>query len=129
MFNGVNNAYGPDVVAAISDIASKYMEDCIKLSNFIMPKLKMILVIQRRDYGLCQVFPAQYPVNEQASNIDDTPVTNMAMERLCGKVDHTLHKLKQLETVSRSLILQHTEQLRKDHGMSFRSFSEQALQS
>ena len=107
MFNGVNNAYGPDVVAAISDIASKYMEDCIKLSNFIMLKLKMILVIQKRDYGLCQVFPAQYPVNEQASNIDDTPVANMAMESLCGKVDYKLHNLKQLETVSRSLILQH----------------------
>ena len=37
------------------------------------------------------------------------------MERLFGKVDYRLHKLKQLKVVSRSLILQQTEQHRKDH--------------
>ena len=113
LFIGVKNAYGQTVVKVISDTASKYMDDCIKLCNFIMPELKIILSRQRRDYGISEAFEAQYPIYEQAANIDDTPVTNMAMERFCGKVDYRLHKLKQLEVVSRSL-LQQTEQHRKD---------------
>ena len=94
---------------------SKYMDDCIKLCNFIMPQLKIILSRQRWDYGISQAFEAQFSIYEQAANIDDTPVTNMAMERLFGKVDYRLHKLKQLKVVSRSLILQQTEQHRKDY--------------
>ena len=128
MFKGVKNSYSSEVVAAITDTASKYMDDCIKLCNFILPELKIILGRQRRDYGICQDFPAQYPVNEQASNINDIPVENNAMERMCGKVDYRLHKLKKLDVVGRSLILQQTEQLRKDRNKSFRTFSEQALQ-
>ncbi|KAI4823838.1 hypothetical protein KUCAC02_012393 [Chaenocephalus aceratus] len=41
-----------------------------------------------------------YPVSEQASNIDDTPVHNIGMERQCGKVDYRLKKLGTLNAVS-----------------------------
>ena len=43
----------------------------------------------RRDYGIDEEsFPQQYPVEEQANNIDDTPVHSTGMERQCGKVDY-----------------------------------------
>ena len=43
----------------------------------------------RRDYGIDEKsFPQQYPVKEQANNIDDTPVHSTGMERQCGKVDY-----------------------------------------
>ncbi|QQP57996.1 Hypothetical protein FKW44_003170 [Caligus rogercresseyi] len=45
-----------------------------------------------------------YPVSEQASNIDGTPVHNIGMERQCGKVDYKLKKLGTLNAVSRSII-------------------------
>ena len=42
----------------------------------------------RRDYGIDkESFPQQYPVEEQVSNIDDTPVPSIGMERQYGKVD------------------------------------------
>ena len=49
-------------------------------------------------------FPAQYPVKQQATNIDDTPTNNMDMERLMG-----LTKLQTLGAASRSIILQGPE--------------------
>ena len=67
-------------------------------------------------------FSAQFPVLEQAPNIDDTPVTNVGMERTCGKVDYRLQKIKHLEAVSRSIILQKTQALRENKPCSFRGF-------
>ena len=126
LFDGVLKSYGVNVVNALKEMGQAYKEDCVKLCNFIMPELRTILGRQRRDYGISEEFQPQYPVEQQAMNVDDTPVTNMAMERLCGKVDYRLHKLKQLETVSRSIILQQTEALREASNTSFRSFAEEA---
>ena len=40
----------------------------------------------RRDYGIDEEsFPRQYPVEEQANNIDDTPVHSTGIERQCGR--------------------------------------------
>ena len=44
----------------------------------------------------------EYPVSEQATNIDDTPVHNIGMERQCGKVDYRLKKFGTMQAVSRS---------------------------
>ena len=49
---------------------------------------------QRRDYGISDDFPAQYPVAEQALEVDDTPVNNLAMERMLGTADYRLPKMK-----------------------------------
>ena len=48
------------------------------------------------------------------------------MERLCGKVDYRKSKLKKLDAVSRSIILDSTGNLRKDSRESFRSFRKKA---
>ena len=64
-----------------------------------------------------------YRVEDQASNVDDTPTNNMDMERLMGKADYRLHKLRTLPAASRSIVLQKTRALREaSQGPSFRTF-------
>ena len=58
-------------------------------------------------------FPAHYPVEQQASSIDDTPTNNMDMERLMGLTDQRLKKLQTLPAVSRSIIMRKTRVLRE----------------
>ena len=67
-------------------------------------------------------FEPEYPVFDQAPNIDDTPVNNIAMERTCGMVDQRLQKLGQLEAVSRSIILSRSSELRDGNVSEFRGF-------
>ena len=91
----------------------------------MLPELGATLAKQRRDYGLNpELYPVQFPVEEQARNIDDTPTNNLDMERLMGKADERLKKLQTLSATSRSIVLQKTQQLRASHGdsNSFRSF-------
>ena len=52
-------------------------------------------------------------MEEQASNIDDTPVHNSSMERQCCKGDYRLQKLGTLPAVSRSIILRRSQQLKE----------------
>ena len=52
MFQAEKKAYGLDVIAAIIETASMYMDDCIKLCNFIMPELRIVLSRQRRYYDI-----------------------------------------------------------------------------
>ena len=55
-------------------------------------------------------------------NIDDTPVHNIGMERQCGQVDYRLKKLGTLNAVSRSIILQKSQELRDGQIPFFRGF-------
>ena len=88
-------------------MANEYLEDVVELTNLMLPHLQQVLARQRRDYGIDEKsFPQQYPVEEQASNIDDTPVHNIGMERQCGKVNYRLQNLGTLPAVSKSIILQ-----------------------
>ena len=113
---------------SVSEMANEYMEDVVKLTNLMLPHLQQVLVRQRRDYGIDEeTFPQQYPVEEQASNIDDTSVHNTGMERQCGKVDYRLQKPGTLPAVSRSIILQRCQQLRDGHNPSFRGYRAAAL--
>ena len=79
----------------------------VKLTNL---HLQQVLARQRRDYGIDEeTFPQQYPVEEQASNIDDTPVHNTGMERQCGKVDYRLQQIACSEQIHRSAEMSATE--------------------
>ena len=104
-FEGVKKSYTKEVVDAISESGTQYEEHCVKPANFIMPELRTVLARQRRDYGISEEFKAEFPVEKQASNPDDTPVNNISMERNLGTVDYRLQKLRTLEAVSRSVIL------------------------
>ena len=63
---------------------------------------------------------------DQCNNIEDTPVNNIAMERQCGTVDYRLKKLRDLQAVSRSMILANSTELRGEKGSNFRNFKEEA---
>ena len=123
MFEAVKKNYGLEVVDSVVQIAKEYMEEAKMVANLSMVELRIVLARQRRDYGIDEeLFPADFPVLEQAVNIDDTPVTNVGMERSCGKVDYRLQKLKHLEAVSRSIILQKTQVMRDNNPSNFRGF-------
>ena len=85
----------------------------------------MVLVRQRRDYGLSEEFPAEYPVFDQSANVDDTPLYNLAMERQCGLVDYRLKKMQTVQAVSRSMILEKATDLREGKVSQFRGFKKQ----
>ena len=62
-------------------------------------------------------------MEEQATLIDDTPVNNLDMERLMGKTDYRLQKVRTLAAASRGIILGKTQELREtNQDASFRSF-------
>ena len=72
------------------------------------------------------VYPAQFPIEKQANQIDDTPTNNMDMERLMGLTDKRLKKLQTLSAASRSIILRKKRALKEAREMpSFRSFKQQ----
>ena len=122
LFQGVSFSYGEAVVKAVREAAEENMEECVTLLNLCLPEMKTVLARQRRDYGISDEFEPEYPVFDQAANVDDTPVNNIAMERVCGKVDQRLKKLGQLESVSRSIILSRSAELRDGKESEFRGF-------
>ena len=56
---------------------------------------------------------------------DDTPVTNIGMDWSCGNVDYRLQKIKDLEGVSQSIILQKNQIMRDVNPSNFRSFKDE----
>ena len=128
LFSAVKESYGGKVLTAVTDMAEEHREEVIKLTKLMLPELKIVLARQRRDYGIDEEsYPAQFPIEQQAQNIDDTPVHNIGMERQCGKIDYRLHKYGTLNSVSRSIILQKSRELRSGQTGSFRGFKEAAL--
>ena len=127
LFQEVKKSYGEKVVEVVKEVGEEQMEDVLLLVNHMRPELAKTLARQRKDYGLDTVnFPAQYPVEQQASSIDDTPTNNMDMERLMGLTDQRLKKLQTLPAVSRSIILRKTRVLREARkDSSFRNFRQQ----
>ena len=102
------------------------MDDALTLLYICLPELQTVLAQQWRDYGLSEDFPAEYPVFQQAKNIDDTPVNNLAMER--QSVDYRLRKLQTLTAVSRSVILGRAKELQGGKESNFRSFTHLELE-
>ena len=107
LFEGVKVSYKQEVLSVVTRVASEHKEDVINLAKGILPHLRTVLARQRRDYGIDEErFPAEYPVEQQAVNIDQTPVHNLAAERACGKIDNRIKKTRSLPPVSRQMILQ-----------------------
>ena len=127
LFTGVKKSYGEAVLISVMDVAEEHKEDVLFLINQMMPELGRCLAKQRRDYSLdTEKFPVEYPVEEQASAIDDTPVHNLDMERLMGTTDYRLNKVRTLAAASRGIVLGKTQDLRdKKQDSSFRSFRKQ----
>ncbi|KAJ8395923.1 hypothetical protein AAFF_G00026310 [Aldrovandia affinis] len=123
LFTGVKKTYKEEVLNSVSDLAAEHVEEVKKLANLMLPHLQTVLARQRRDYGIDEeAFQMDYPVSDQESNIDETPVHNIGMERQCGKVDYRLRKLGTLNAVSRPIILQKSLELRGGQISSFKGF-------
>ena len=122
LFEGVRASYGEAVINSVREAAKENMDDALTLLDICLPELQAVLARQRQDYGLSEDFPAEYPVFQQAKNIDDTPVNNLAMER--QSVDYRLEKLQTLPAVNRSVILGRAKELRDGKESNFRSFTQ-----
>ncbi|KAJ4945964.1 hypothetical protein JOQ06_023642 [Pogonophryne albipinna] len=128
VFSRVKKTYTEEVLNSVSDVAAEHLDEVKKLTDLMQPHLQTVLARQRRDYGIDEeTFPMDYPVSEQA-NIDDTPVHNIGMERQCGKVDYRLKMLGTLNAVSRSIILQKSQELRDGQIPSFRDQKQEMAQ-
>jgi hypothetical protein len=127
MLKGVKESYGTEVLDSVTSMAKEYKVEVLKLVKLMTPELREVLARQRRDYGIDEKkFPAQYPVELQASNIEDTPTHNMAGERDHGWIDFRLHKSAKLSAFSRQHIIQRCKEIRSGSTSSFRSYRKAA---
>ena len=123
LFTGLKKNYMKEVLNSVSDLTEEHIEEVRKLTSLMLPHLQTVLARQRRDYGIDEeAFPFDYSVSNQVGNIYETPVHNIGMETQCCKVNHILRKLGTLNAVSRSIILQKSQELRAGQSPSFRGF-------
>ena len=54
----------------VSECSREHEEHRVKLANFIIPEVRVLLARQRRDSGISEDFPATYLVDDQAPNVD-----------------------------------------------------------
>ena len=77
----MKKSFGKTVLQTVMQVGQEHEDDVVLLVNYFLPKLANTLAKQRRDYGLDpDLFPAQFPITEQAEAIYDTPTNNMDME-------------------------------------------------
>ena len=86
----IKHTYTEEVVANVK-----------KLAHHIRPALQTVIACQRRAYGFIST-ETEFPVTEQADNIDEVPVHNIEMESYCGMTAARIDKLKTVEAASKS---------------------------
>ena len=112
LFKNIKESYGKEVVQSVMEQGQEQVDDVLFLINSMLPDLARCLAKQRRDYGLDEeLFPVEFPIMDQAENVDQTPVNNMDMKRLIGETDYRLQKVKKLGAASRGIILGSTQHL------------------
>lgn len=117
----MKESYGLDVVESVSQMAAEHIDDCVALANTILPQMATVLSMQRGKYYGFGEHGSEFPIFEQASDIDKTPVHNLEMERQCGDTDNRLKKKPNLAAAARGTILKRTTKLRKvDASSDFR---------
>ena len=82
LFDSVVKQYNPDVVAAVKRTAESFTDDCIKLSQALLPQMAETWSRQCvKQYGFCEgTDNRELPVFNQISgvwSIDHTPVNNL----------------------------------------------------
>ena len=127
MHQEILKGYKPHVVEAITIAAEMHIDECVELANYIMPQVQTVLARERRDYGLSEQFPAEFPI-ENLSEVarEKAPTHNLGMESQCALVDYRSKKNRNLEATSRAIITKGTEALREKFGCSFRDYRDAA---
>ena len=134
LFDAVKKQYTPDVVAAVKKTAQSFPDDCMKLSQAMLPQMAKTLGRQRgRQYGFGEgANDPEFPVFEQITgdgDIDSTPINNLEQERQCGDIDHRLKKKASLNASSRGAVLKGTLKLIDDSDRNFRRMSNKTVQN
>ena len=78
----VKHTYSEEVTKTVEQTAMEHQE-CLDLANHLRPAVKQLIPRQRSEYGFSET-TTQFPVTEQAANIDEVPVHNLCIERYCG---------------------------------------------
>ena len=105
-FPGISQEFFSDV----TEVCQEQLTDVLYLINLMLPKFGETLARQMREYDSDEVnFPAEFPVELQATYVDDTTTKNMDMERLMGKTEQRLQKLQTRPAASKSIVLQRTK--------------------
>ena len=71
---------------------------------------------------------SQFPVTQQAANIDEVPVHNLSMESYCGADAVYIEKLGTVEAASKRKLLKGTQHLVKDTAEPLSAFRPQLKQ-
>ena len=114
LFDDVKQSYKSHVVESVASVLQENMQDAVKLGNLMQQDLRITLARQRRDYGLSEEFPAEYPVEDLPYHVrEDAPCHNLEMENACGKVGYRTKKNMSLSATSRSIVIAGTKRLRE----------------
>ena len=97
-------------------------------TNKVTPELAEKLSMQRGKYYEFGTHKTEYPVFEQAVNVDKSITHNLQQERECGDHDQRLVKKCNINTVSRDNILKKCTKLRDESTESFRAFAAKVLE-
>ena len=113
-FEGCKIKYHPDLVNCVRNVAENNLSDCTDLSQFVLPLVKKTIISQRgAEYGFGPE-KSEFPVEKQATNINDVPHHNLQMESYCGRIASLVNKYGTLESASRSMIFHGTERLKNE---------------
>ena len=75
------------------------------------------------DYGLSDEFAPEHPIDNLSEKArENAPIHNLGMESSYGLVGHRTKKNLNLESTSRSIMINGTKALREKYGGSFRDF-------
>ena len=67
LFTGIKENYGQEVAEAVVAMAVQHKEEVIKLVNLTMAELRVVLVGQRRDYGIDLLPSSEYGLPSSVS--------------------------------------------------------------
>ena len=116
----MKNEFGDDVLDSVRKFAELHMEDCLLLTNYMLPHLGNVLSQQRGIFYEFGTHEPQFPVFKQAENVNKAVTNNLQLERECGDHDDRIKKKGNVAVVSRDNILKRTVKLRDESTESFR---------
>ena len=122
----VKHTYSEEVTKTVEQTAMEHQE-CLDLANHLRPAVKQLVSHQRSDYGFSET-TSQFPVTQQAANIDQVPAHNLPMESYCGADAVYIEKRGTVEAASRRKLFKGTQHLVKDTAEPLSAFRPQLQQ-
>ena len=99
-------------MASVKEFSRSHLDECVELAGVIAVEMDNVLASQRGKYYECGGETPEFPVFEQAANVDRTITNNLQIERACGDHDNRFKKKSDVPAVSRGTVLKCTTELR-----------------